>query len=93
MDCMENFTKHMSPWKLAPDISFWLLLVAGGLTKSQDNRNRAALLVKRYRCFYSSDYSQDWEIVEAKLKEFIWCEHAMKKKCYTFWQECHGVQH
>ncbi|RBR04980.1 uncharacterized protein FIESC28_11448 [Fusarium coffeatum] len=93
LNCMENFTKHMSPWKLAPDISFWLLLVAGGLTKSQVNRNRAALLVQRYRCFYPSDYGQDWEIVEGKLKEFIWCEHAMKKKCYAFWQECHDVQH
>ncbi|RFN51878.1 hypothetical protein FIE12Z_3839 [Fusarium flagelliforme] len=88
LNCMDNFTRHMSPWKLAPDISFWLLHVAGGLTKSKLNRNRAVVLVQRYRCFYPSDYSQDWEIVEGKLKEFIWCEYAMKAKCYKFWQDC-----
>ena len=93
LNCMESFTKHMSPWRMAPDISFWLLLVAGGLTKDPGNRRRAVQLVQRYRCFYPSDYSQDWEIVEGKLKEFIWCEHAMEKKCYTFWQECHHVPH
>jgi len=88
LNCMENFTRHMSPWRLAPDISFWLLLVAGGLTKSRANRSRAVLLVQRYRCFYPSDYSQDWEIVEGKLKEFVWCEHTMKQKIYQFWQDC-----
>ncbi|CAG7561771.1 unnamed protein product [Fusarium equiseti] len=88
LNCMENFTKHMSPWRLAPDISFWLLLVAGGLTKSRAYRSRAVSLVQRYRCFYPSDYSQDWEIVGGKLKEFIWCKHTMEQKIYQFWQDC-----
>jgi hypothetical protein len=88
LNCMENFTRHMSPWRLAPDISFWLLLVAGGLTKSRANRSLAVLLVQRYRCFYPSDYSQDWEIVGGKLKEFIWCKHTMEQKIYQFWQDC-----
>lgn len=88
LNCMENFTRHMSPWRLAPDISFWLLLVAGSLSKSRANRSRAVFLVQRYRCFYPSDYSQDWEIVEGNLKEFIWCEHTMKQNIYQFWQDC-----
>ncbi|KAH6979235.1 hypothetical protein EDB82DRAFT_431882 [Fusarium venenatum] len=45
--CMADFTRHMSPWKLAPDISFWLLNVAGGLTKNQFNGKQAAALVQR----------------------------------------------
>jgi hypothetical protein len=88
LKCMADFTRHMSPWKFAPDISFWLLYVAGGLTKSQLNRNQVAILVKRYRCFYSSGYNQDWEVVEMRLKRFIWCEQTMKSKFYHFWQEC-----
>ncbi|KAF5023769.1 hypothetical protein F66182_4162 [Fusarium sp. NRRL 66182] len=88
LDCMAEFTRHMSPWKLAPDISFWLLHVAGGLTKSHLNKTRAAALMQRYRCFYPSGYYQDWELVEMKLNKFIWCEHTMKETLYTFWQQC-----
>ncbi|ENH65010.1 hypothetical protein FOC1_g10001578 [Fusarium oxysporum f. sp. cubense race 1] len=88
LDCMTDFTRQMSPWKLAPDISFWLLYMAGGLTKSQLHKDQAAALVERYQCFYSTGYGQDWELVEMRLKKFIWCEHVMKQKMYRFWQEC-----
>ncbi|KAF5710974.1 hypothetical protein FGLOB1_5198 [Fusarium globosum] len=88
LDCMTDFTRQMSPWKLAPDISFWLLYVAGGLTKSQPHKDRAVNLVERYRCFYAAGYDRDWELVEMRLKKFIWCEHFMKQKMYGFWQAC-----
>jgi hypothetical protein len=91
LSCMTAFTRHMSPWNLAPAVSFWLLHVAGGLTKSQLNRDQAAVLVKRYRSFYSTGYSLDWEVVELKLKEFIWCERAMAKPIYMFWQQCQNT--
>ncbi|KAM0245545.1 hypothetical protein ACHAP5_005352 [Fusarium lateritium] len=88
LNCMEAFTRHMSPWNLAPAVSFWLLHVAGGLTKSHLNRVQAAVLVKRYRSFYSTGYSLDWEVAKLKLKEFVWCEHAMAQPLYNFWQQC-----
>lgn len=88
LKCMTSFTRHMSPWGLAPDISFWLLNVAGGFTKNQDNRNRAKELVQRYRCFYPSGYSQDWEVTEMGLRKFIWCEHTMQSSFRQFWQAC-----
>ncbi|KAG8666747.1 hypothetical protein FPOAC1_011563 [Fusarium poae] len=91
LDCIEDFTRHMSPWKFAPDISFWLLNVAGGLTKNQLNRKRAAALVQRYRSFYPTGYNQDWEVVDMKLKKFTWCEHTMKSNVYRFWQECQNT--
>ncbi|CAG1983642.1 unnamed protein product [Fusarium graminearum] len=46
LKCIADFSRHVSPWKLAPDISFWLLHVAGGLTKSQLNKKQAALLMQ-----------------------------------------------
>jgi hypothetical protein len=88
LDCMTDFTRQMSPWKLAPDITLWLLYMAGGLTKSQLHKEQAAALVQRYWCFYSAGYDRDWELVEMRLKKFIWCEHGMKQKMYNFWQEC-----
>ncbi|PNP79749.1 hypothetical protein FNYG_06842 [Fusarium nygamai] len=88
LDCMTDFTRKMSPWKLAPGITFWLLYKAGGLTKSRLHKDRAVALVDRYRCFYSTGYDQDWELVEMRLKKFIWCENVMEQKMYTFWQEC-----
>ncbi|KAF4443587.1 hypothetical protein FACUT_1224 [Fusarium acutatum] len=88
LDCMTKFVRQMSPWKLAPDVSFWLLHVAGGLTKDQRHKDRAVELVESYRCFYSTSYGQDWELAEMRLQEFIWCEHVMKQKMYRFWQEC-----
>ncbi|KAH6959315.1 hypothetical protein DER45DRAFT_257878 [Fusarium avenaceum] len=88
LSCMTAFTRHMSPWNFAPAVSFWLLHVAGGLTKSQLHKDQAAVLVKRYRSFYSSGYSLDWEVVRLKLKEFIWCERAMAKSLNNFWQQC-----
>jgi hypothetical protein len=91
LNCMTAFTRHMSPWNLAPAVSFWLLHVAGGLTKSEGNRDQAAVLVKRYRSFYSTGYSLDWEVVALKLKEFIWCERAMAKPIYGFWQQCQDI--
>ncbi|KAG5789740.1 hypothetical protein H9Q69_011185 [Fusarium xylarioides] len=54
LDCMTDFTRQISPWKLAPDITFWLLYMAGGLTKSQLHEEQAAALLERYRCFYSA---------------------------------------
>lgn len=88
LDCMTDFTGQMSPWKLAPDITFWLLYVAGGLTKSQLYKDQAAALVERYRCFYANGYDRDWELVEMRLKKFTWCEHVMKENMYIFWQAC-----
>ncbi|KAF4498259.1 hypothetical protein FAGAP_5548 [Fusarium agapanthi] len=88
LDCMTDFTRKMSPWKHAPDITFWLLYMAGGLTKNDFHKEQAAALVERYRCFYSTGYGQDWELVEMGLKKFIWCEHVMKQRMDTFWQEC-----
>ncbi|KAF5577455.1 hypothetical protein FPANT_10397 [Fusarium pseudoanthophilum] len=88
LDFMTDFTKQMSPWKLAPDITLWLLYMAGGLTKSQLHKDRAVALVDRYRCFYSTGYDQDWELVEMRLEKFIWCENVMEQKMYRFWQEC-----
>ncbi|KAF5541482.1 hypothetical protein FPHYL_11831 [Fusarium phyllophilum] len=88
LDCMTDFTRQISPWKLAPDITFWLLYMAGGLTKSQLHEEQAAVLVERYRCFYSVGYDRDWELVKMRLKKFIWCEHVMEQKMYNFWQEC-----
>ncbi|KAF5702848.1 hypothetical protein FMUND_13274 [Fusarium mundagurra] len=88
LDCMTGYTRQMSPWKLAPDITFWLLYMAGGLTKSQIHEEQAAALVERYRCFYSAGYERDWELVKMRLKRFIWCEHVMEQKMYNFWQEC-----
>ncbi|KAM0496745.1 hypothetical protein ACHAP8_007328 [Fusarium lateritium] len=91
LKCMADFTRHMSPWKLAPDISFWLLNVAGGLTKNQFNGKQAAALVQRYRSFYPTGYNQDWEVVEVRLRKFVWCEHTMKSNLYRFWQECLNI--
>ncbi|KAF5529105.1 hypothetical protein FNAPI_13991 [Fusarium napiforme] len=88
LDCMTDFARQISPWKLAPDIKLWLLYMAGGLTKSQLLEEQAVALVQRYRCFYSAGYEQDWELVEMRLKKFIWCENVMEKKMYNFWQEC-----
>ncbi|KYG13803.1 hypothetical protein FVEG_17739 [Fusarium verticillioides 7600] len=88
LDCMTDFTRQMSPWKLAPDITLWLMYVAGGLTKSQFHKEQAAALVQRYWCFYSAGYDRDWELVEMGLRKFIWCEHVMEQKMYNFWQEC-----
>jgi hypothetical protein len=88
LNCMTDFTRQMSPWKLAPDVSFWLLYIAGGLTKNQLHKNQAAALVQRYRCFYSTGYDQDWDLVEMRLKKFIWCEHIMRQTMYMFWQIC-----
>ncbi|KAF4949316.1 hypothetical protein FSARC_13523 [Fusarium sarcochroum] len=88
LSCMIDFMRLMSPWNLAPDISFWLLYVAGSLTKNQHSNIQAAVLVQRYRCFYPAGYYQDWEVVEAKLRKFIWCEYAMKQSLYEFWQQC-----
>ncbi|KAF5989883.1 hypothetical protein FBULB1_508 [Fusarium bulbicola] len=88
-DCMTDLTRKMSPWKLAPDITFWLLYMAGGLTKNDFHMEQAAALVERYRCFYSTGYDLDWEVVEMRLKKFLWCEHVMKQKMYRFWQECY----
>ncbi|KAF5593405.1 uncharacterized protein FSUBG_9832 [Fusarium subglutinans] len=87
LHCMTDFTRKMSPWKLAPDITFWLLHMAGGLTKSRLHKDRAVTLVERYRCFYSTGYDLDWELVEMRLKRFIWCERVMKHMMYRFWQE------
>ncbi|ESU13969.1 hypothetical protein FGSG_13186 [Fusarium graminearum PH-1] len=91
LKCIADFSRHVSPWKLAPDISFWLLHVAGGLTKSQLNKKQAALLMQRYRPFYSISYNLDWEVVEMKLRKFVWCEHTMKSNLYRFWQECQNA--
>lgn len=88
LDCMTDFTRQMSPWKLAPDITFWLLYMAGGLTKVQLYKDRAVELVARFRCFYATGYDRDWELVENRLKKFIWCENVMKQKMYRFWQTC-----
>ncbi|SCV36498.1 uncharacterized protein FFB14_06133 [Fusarium fujikuroi] len=88
LDCMTDFTRQMSPWKLAPDITFWLLYMAGGLTKNQLHRDRAVELLEQYRCFYTTGYDRDWELVEMRLKKLIWCEHVMKEKMYRFWQAC-----
>ncbi|KAF5541298.1 hypothetical protein FMEXI_7986 [Fusarium mexicanum] len=88
LDCMTDFTRKMSPWKLAPDITFWLLYMAGGHTKNNLHKEQAIALVERYRCFYSTGYGQDWELVEMGLKKYIWCEHVMKQKMYSFWQGC-----
>ncbi|CVL07879.1 uncharacterized protein FMAN_09742 [Fusarium mangiferae] len=88
LDCMTDFARQMSPWKLASDITFSLLYMAGGLTKSQLHRDRAVELLGRYRCFYATGYDRDWELVEMRLKKFIWCEHVMKQKMYRFWQVC-----
>ncbi|KAF5601166.1 hypothetical protein FPCIR_2348 [Fusarium pseudocircinatum] len=86
-DCMTDLTRQISPWKLAPDITFWLLYIAGGLTKSQVHEKQAAALVERYRCSYSAGYDRDWELVEMRLKKFIWSGYVMKPKMYNFWQE------
>lgn len=91
LKCIADFARHVSPWKLAPDISFWLLHVAGGLTKSQLNKKQAALLMQRYRPFYSVSYNLDWEVVEMKLRKFVWCEDTMKSNLYRFWQECQNA--
>ncbi|KAG7412044.1 hypothetical protein Forpe1208_v009548 [Fusarium oxysporum f. sp. rapae] len=88
LNCMTDFARQMSPWKLAPEISLWLLYMAGGLTKVQYHKNQATVLVGRYRCFYSTGYDQDWELVEMRLKDYIWCEHMMKETLYRFWQQC-----
>ncbi|KAF5650715.1 hypothetical protein F52700_257 [Fusarium sp. NRRL 52700] len=88
LHCMADLIRQISPWKLAPYISFWLLYIAGGLTKSQLHRERAITLMERYRCFYPTSYDQDWELVEARLKKFIWCEHVMKQNMFRFWQDC-----
>ncbi|KAJ0126354.1 hypothetical protein HZ326_30539 [Fusarium oxysporum f. sp. albedinis] len=87
LNCMTDFARQMSPWKLTPDISLWLLYMAGGLTKVQYHKNQATVLVGRYRCFYSTGYDQDWELVEMRLKDYIWCEHMMKETLYRFWQQ------
>ncbi|KAF4987781.1 hypothetical protein FGRMN_10157 [Fusarium graminum] len=88
LDCVSRFMARISPWTVAPDISFWLLYVAGGLTKSQLNLDRAAQLVQRYRCFYPAGYDLDWEVVEMRLKKFVWCEKVMKGPFYAFWERC-----
>ncbi|KAF5660564.1 hypothetical protein FHETE_8904 [Fusarium heterosporum] len=88
LDCVTRFMARISPWTVAPDISFWLLYVAGGLTKNEVNLDRAAQLMQRYRCFYPAGYDLDWEVVEMRLKKFVWCERVMKEPFYAFWERC-----
>ncbi len=71
-----------------------LLAIGVGATPAGGVRLRMATspdvveLLEQYRCFYTTGYDRDWELVEMRLKKLIWCEHVMKEKMYRFWQAC-----
>jgi hypothetical protein len=70
-----------------PDLVLWLLFICGGLTNREILRTQTAQLIHEIFPSSSEVGSKEWEELILILRTFIWCDHSMERKIFTFWND------
>ncbi|KAH8733198.1 hypothetical protein GQ44DRAFT_821411 [Phaeosphaeriaceae sp. PMI808] len=84
-----NLDSHQ--WEPESNGLMWLLFVSGGMTDHKGLRRRVAELARRIFVGPSEGPSQNWELLKNTLAEFIWCDHTMVHRVYSFWREVYSA--